>query len=68
MDSNAISARKMISGLFLLTAALVVTYLKGDLPPNLSAFMQILYGAFVAGNAFEHYTVMKVGSQNNDKT
>ncbi len=51
--------RKIISGIVLLAVGLGVVYLKGDIPPNLLSLMQILYGAFVLGNAFEHYTESK---------
>lgn len=57
------STRKIISGLLLLIVGLGVTYMKGDIPPNLLSLMQLLYGAFVLGNAFEHYTSTKKDSE-----
>lgn len=56
---NLYASRKILSGLVLLIIGSVVVYLKGDIPPNFSTFMETLFGAFVMGNAFEHYSVMK---------
>lgn len=57
------STRKIIAGLVLLGAGLGITYYKGDIPPNLMGLMQSLYYGFVAGNAFEHYTIMNSGNK-----
>lgn len=56
---NQITSRKIIAGTVLLITAVLVTYWKGDVPSNLTNIIETLYGAFVVGNAFEHYTVMK---------
>lgn len=49
------STRKIITGAILLVSGLLVTYWKGDIPPNLLSLMQTLFFAFVAGNGWEHY-------------
>lgn len=49
------SLRKIIAAAVLLISGLMVTYWKGDIPPNLLSLMQTLFYAFVAGNGFEHY-------------
>lgn len=59
------SQRKIISGVILLLAGILVTYWKGDIPEHLLSLMETLYYAFVAGNAFEHFTNMK--TINNEK-
>jgi hypothetical protein len=46
--------RKLLSGAVILATGLFITYLNGDIPPNLLNLMETLYGAFVLGNAFEH--------------
>lgn len=56
---NMLTSRKIISGLVLLVVGVLVVYWKGDIPTNFSTFLQTMYGAFVVGNAFEHYTTMK---------
>lgn len=48
------ATRKILSGLILLIIGLVITYIKGDIPPNLLSLMQWLYTAFVVGNFGEH--------------
>lgn len=56
---NVVSTRKLISGLVLLITGIVIAWYKGDIPTNLNNLMQMLYGAFVMGNAVEHFTNMK---------
>lgn len=57
------SSRKILVSAVLLLAALGTVYFKGDIPPNLLSFLQVLFGFFVLGNAAEHYTNSKNGGQ-----
>jgi hypothetical protein len=50
------SRRKIIAGATLLLVGIGITIIKGDIPPNLLSLMQLLYGTFVLGNAFQHAT------------
>jgi hypothetical protein len=52
--------RKIITGAILLITGVVITLIKGDIPPNLNNLLEWLYFAFVLGNGFEHFTNMKV--------
>jgi len=63
---NQFSTRKIVSGLVLLGVGVLVTYWKGDIPTNLGSLMQTLYYGFIAGNAFEHFTVMKTPKETNE--
>lgn len=64
---EAVTTRKIVAGLVLLIAGLVITYFKGDIPVNLLSLMQLLYGAFVAGNLGEHATNAYVSVKTNNK-
>lgn len=46
--------RKAIAGALILVVGLAVVALKGDIPENLLALLQVLFGGFVLGNAVEH--------------
>lgn len=46
--------RKVLSAIVLTLVAVGVTVVKGDIPTNLSSFLQFLFGAFVLGNGIEH--------------
>lgn len=48
--------RKVLASLVLTIIAVGVTLLKGDVPSNLSSFLQFLFGALVLGNGIEHVT------------
>ena len=61
------STRKIISGLVLLLVGLIVTYIKGDIPPNLLSLMQLLYSAFIIGNSLEHATTTYSEAKKNNK-
>lgn len=56
------SARKIIGAAVLLTIAVVITILKGDIPTNLTNFMEIIYFTFVLGNSAEYFTKMKLNN------
>lgn len=56
---------KVITGIALLGVAILVVYWKGDLPPNFSSFLNILYASFVVGHGFDRYTDMKSNSGDN---
>lgn len=62
------TTRKILSGLVLLVVALIVTYLKGDIPTNLMSFLQVLYGSFVIGNSIQHFTEMKATQNNKENS
>ena len=64
---SVFSTRKIISGVILLTVGVVITFIKGDIPPNLLSLMQLLYVTFVAGNGFVHATTAYVATKNGDK-
>jgi hypothetical protein len=46
--------RKIWSGVTLLIVGVVITFIKGDIPPNLLSLMELLYSAFVIGNFGQH--------------
>ena len=56
------SARKLIGALVLLIVAVVMTYIKGDIPTNLTNFMEMIYITFVLGNGLEYFTQLKTGA------
>jgi hypothetical protein len=64
---NVTTTRKIISGAVLLITGIVITYWKGDIPSNMKELMENLYYGFVAGNAFEHFTTMKLNQTDNKK-
>lgn len=68
MNLEDISARKTVAGSLLLVVGLVITFVKGDIPPNLLSFLQVLYATFVAGATVEHFNVTKanIASQQQD--
>jgi hypothetical protein len=51
---DAIGGRKVAGALLVIAIGVGVVFLKGDIPPNLMALLQVVFGAFVAGNAVEH--------------
>ena len=53
--------RKLITGGLLLGLGVLITFIKGDIPPNLKDLMEWTYIAFVLGNGFEYYSTMKTG-------
>lgn len=57
------SSRKLLSGLLLLVVGVVITLIKGDIPPNLEGLLQSLYYAFVLGNSAEHFTNMRMSNK-----
>ncbi len=63
---------KVISGLVLLIVGVLIVYLKGDIPPNFSTFMQTLYSAFVVGHVSQSISDAVIASKqtgsSNDKT
>lgn len=53
------TARKIIGAFALLGVAVVMTVIKGDVPPHLENFMEIIYFTFVLGNGMEYFTKLK---------
>lgn len=54
-----VGLRKIITAFILLLVGLGIVIYKGDIPPNFLTLLQTIFGAFVVGNAFEHYTIMR---------
>jgi hypothetical protein len=46
--------RKLVAALVILLVGVGVVALKGDIPANMLALLQTLFGALVLGNAVEH--------------
>ncbi len=49
-----IGGRKVAAGIVIVLVGLIVTAIAGDVPANLLALLQVVFGAFVLGNGFEH--------------
>lgn len=56
MFMNVFSSRKLLVTSVLLTLAMACVFCKGDIPPNLLSFFEIIFGCYVAGNSTEHIT------------
>jgi hypothetical protein len=48
------SGRKVLVTVLILAAGLAVALIKGDLPHNLLALLEVIFAGFVSGNAVEH--------------
>lgn len=59
--------RKIITGAVLLVVGVIITLIKGDIPPNLNGLLESIYFAFVMGNGFEHFTNMKKGNKDKNE-
>lgn len=53
---DSIGGRKVVMALVVATIGVAVVFFKGDIPANLLALLQVVFGAFVVGNGVEHYT------------
>lgn len=53
--------RKLVGGLVVTAVAVIVTLLKGDVPANLQQLLEVVFGAFVLGNAAEHGAMVMKG-------
>jgi hypothetical protein len=53
--------RKLIGGLVVTAVGVIVTFLKGDVPANLQQLLEVVFGAFVLGNAAEHGAMVMKG-------
>lgn len=51
---DKIGGRKTIVAVIVFITGLIVTHLKGDVPPNLLQLLSIVFGAFVVGNVGEY--------------
>jgi hypothetical protein len=49
-----IGGRKVAMAIAIVAIGLVVAAINGDIPDNLLALLQVVFGAFVLGNGFEH--------------
>lgn len=58
MDQNVFSSRKIITGAILLIIAIGCVHWRGDIPPNMLNFMEVLFGFFVGGNSVEHVSTL----------
>lgn len=54
MNLDNLGGRKLIGGILVIAVGLVVTLLKGDVPHAFGELLEVVFGAFVIGNAAEH--------------
>lgn len=54
MNLDDLGGRKLIMAIVVLAIGLAIVFIKGDVPGNFSTLLQVLFGAFVAGNVGEH--------------
>ena len=53
--------RKVFGSLLVLGCGVLITGMKGDVPPNFLQLLQTVYLAFIVGNGTEHLTAMIKG-------
>lgn len=54
MNLETFGGRKLIGALLVVAVAVVITLVKGDVPRELGQLLEVVFGAFVIGNAAEH--------------
>lgn len=67
---SALGGRKVVVAIVVTLIGVGAVFLKGDVPPNFLSLLQTVFGAFVAGNMFAHYTEAKkvVGAPAEEET
>lgn len=54
MNLETFGGRKLVGALLVVAVAVVITLVKGDVPRELGQLLEVVFGAFVIGNAAEH--------------
>lgn len=54
MSIDSFGGRKTVAAIATLALGMIVTYSKGDIPPNLLQLLGLVFGGFVMGNVGEH--------------
>lgn len=57
-----IGGRKVLVAIITITLALGIVLVHGDLPDNFTNLLEVVFGAFVTGNMFEHYKEIRLGA------
>jgi hypothetical protein len=62
---DKIGGRKVLVVLVTLALGLAITLWKGDIPSGLLSLIQVLFGAFIAGNGVEHIAGVMAASRSS---